>query len=158
MWPKQHRGVNKSTWPLTLSSSWFEGEARLVRHSGAKHSQSPSATLPLWGCHVTPPSHGAAHKKLYHKVHGSIWICLSIGLLLKAFTWTRLSLWYQQRYCCWNYWWRHRLYDTVWKSGCKINKELIKGVVNVSDAEVVSNKLSCWALYILMSFHYVFFY
>lgn len=50
------------------SLSWFKGEARQTRHSGAKHSQSPSATLPLqgplccavWGCHVTPTSHGTA--------------------------------------------------------------------------------------------------
>lgn len=72
MWPKHHRGVNKSTWPLTPLSraGWRGGGAtRLARHCGAKHSQSPSATLPLrasplsavWGCHVTPPpSHGAA--------------------------------------------------------------------------------------------------
>lgn len=46
MWPKLQRGGNMSTWPLTPCWSWSEGEAR---QRGAKHSQSPSATLPLWG-------------------------------------------------------------------------------------------------------------
>lgn len=88
MWPKQHSGVNKSTWPLTLCSRFFQGEVGLVRQSGAKRSQSPSATLPLWGCHVTPPSHGSAHQRMYHKVHPSIEICFALSL---SVTFTRMN-------------------------------------------------------------------